>query len=331
MRRHPYIAFTLAFVVVTILFGVCVWGVTNHTGWPHSGERPYLVLMGLEVFFDLVSGVLALTVLWHVIRDMGSPRAARWIAGTAALAYAAVFIHGLASGDALGFLRFLSGLSVRSNVIWAVFTPFFGMAAFLRRRNWRVVPLLLRIASFFMISCLLITLADTWFNASPFRAAVRCETAGDPPREVVLSRTWCGWVDSFDMRLYVRADDGRWETWLFDYWPWPIANSIVGFRDDGIPEIDPGPEEGFKDFGRRPDVDASEMPWEIPYGELFYPAEFSPDDLHAAHRKLCRSRPSGFRWDPPSKPLPTFSESDPPELILLGAGDAVRLAPDAVP
>ena len=329
MRRHPYIALCLGFVLASVLF---VGGVATivYPDWPASGSRPAIVLFAWRTLFFLVSAALALAALWRVVRDMASSRVAKWIAALAALACAAFFVHGLASGDAQGFVRIFGGLSLLSNLVWAFWTALFGVAVFLRRRDWRVVPVLLRIVSFFFVFCILAALVHDWFIRAPFGAAVRCGTSGDPPREFVLSRAWSGWYDGFDVRLYARDNaDGRWEAYLFDYWPWPVENCTVEFCDDGSPQINPFPEAGFMFFGQRPVAGAPDAPWKVPSGELFYPADFTPADLHAAHRTLCRSRPSGFRTDSPPEPVPANSASAPPELILLGAGDAVRPDPGA--
>ena len=330
MRRHSYIALCLGFVLSSVLFA-CGVAALVLPDWPAPGSWAGIALSGWRLLFHLGSAALALAALWRVVRDMASPCAAKWTTGIVALAYAAFLVHGLASGDARGFVRFSAGLSLRSNLVWAFFTAVFGIAAFLRRRDWHVVPVLLRIASFVLVFCVLAALVHEWFVAAPFGTAVRCGTVGDPPREFVLSRAWCGWHDGFDVRLYARDGAGRWEAWLFDYWPWPVGNSTVEFCQDGKPQINPFPEAGFMFFGQRPVAGAPDAPWKVPSGELFYPADFTPADLHAAHRTLCRSRPSGFRTDSPPEPVLANSASAPPELILLGAGDAVRPDSGTVP
>jgi hypothetical protein len=333
MRRHPYIAFALAFFLAPLLFGVVVMGVLALVRiLDLRSPVPELILFLCRTLYILGTAALSLLALRRVVGDLCPPRAAIWTVRAAALAFAAFLVHGFASGDALGFTYFCIQQYVAGCIVWAFCTAVFGIAIFLRKRNWRVVPGRFRVAAGFLVVCVLAALLYEWFVHSPFREGYRSETVGDPPRESVFSRAWFGWNIGYDVRLYVRRDDGRWDVWLFDVFPDSAENATVEILPDGKPAIHPDTDESFLFFGQRPFPNAPFVPWKPSSGDPDYPAALSPADLHAVHRALCKK--PGFGFLPPAIPKVEVGNPDkaePVELILLGAGrEALDCVPEAI-
>ncbi len=299
MRRHPYFVLCLAFVLMGAVHAGLVLGVEwVWRTWENLETALHIALAVCLWLFLAATGAVGLAALWRTLRDMFSPRAATWIAGLASLAFAAVLVHGLASGDAHGFGRTFGPLAGTCLPIWLVCTALCGGGTFLRKRHRRVLPVLLRAAGLSVAFCVVCALGTGWFAKAPFRSGFRAESVGEPPREVVISRAWCGWWKGFDLRLYVRRDgDGRWEAWSFGYWPYPLGECVVSFWDDGVPGAKPKAGWGFSFRGQRLYAGVAGLEGErgAPGGGPDGSGDFSPAELHAIHRKLCQpSATEGF-------------------------------------
>ena len=323
MQRHPYLVLCAAFVLVVVVYiglglGVMWVGRT----WEDSAA---VAGVASDVFFIAATGAVGLAALWRALRDMFSPRAAAWIAGLAALAFAAILVHGLASGDARGFGKTFGPVAGSCLPVWLVCTALCGGGAALRKRNWRVLAVLLRAAGLSVAFCVVCALGAGWFGKAPFGAGFRVESTGEPPREIVLSRAWCGWWKSCDLRLYVHRDgDGRWEAWSFGYWPYPLGECVVEFPDVGAPLAKPKPGWGFSWVGQRPrDEGAGSDGKPGPRGgEPDYPGELSPAELHALHRELCKPSAAGGAGLPDDGGR-ELQVDEGWVVVVLGAGDAV--------
>lgn len=331
MWRHPYFVLCSAFVLVWVVFAGLVFGVAwimlNCEDWAAGGKIALDVLRWLFIFS---TGAVALAALWRAAADTFSPRAAPWIAGLAAVGFAAILVHGLASGDARGFGTTFGPWAGMSIPVWLVCTALCGGGAALWKRNWRILAVLLRAAGWFVAFCVAWVLVAGWFSVAPFCAGVRSESVGEPLREVVLSRAWCGWWKGFDLRLYARrAGDGRWQAWSFGYWPYALGECVVEFRDDGVPMAKPKAGWGFHFLGERPrDKGAGRDGEPGPLGgEPDYSGDLSPDELHVLHQGLCR-QPGRENFDSPDHPRRHLDGREQEIRVdegwrVLGVGDAV--------
>jgi hypothetical protein len=279
MRRHPYIALSGALLSCFAVF-MCL-DLASVFKWFEVSSALCLPLA------FAVAG-LALAGLRRVLLDLfpDAPRTASRALILAAFAFVFFLGYGCAM-DASHFFRQFFGCSIYA-LPWALCIALFGIALRLRRRLPRC---LLRTLAALLALATLADLLHDWYQRSPLAERYRVTTVGDPPKTVVLSHAWCGWDDGpCDLRLFVRDDDSSrwWNAWVVGNWPYSSFDDIaVVFSPDGAPQARDAQQT---QRACRPEELGTSCVGPITYGAdgpSTFPPDFSPANLHAAHKLLC--------------------------------------------
>lgn len=119
------------------------------------------------------------------------------------------------------------------------------------------------------------------WNAGPWHEKILARGTATDGREWLLSQAWVDWFDGYDIRIFFRQADGEWESLCGGHWWNPLAR-VAEVRLDGPEE---GAHVGTKRGGE----------WLLQGHPAVHPAETTPEQLHAFHRKEMANLRAG-KW-----------------------------------
>ena len=148
---------------------------------------------------------------------------------------------------------------------------------FRRHRSGRIGGRLLMIVSSLGLVAIAIAFLSLFVSSSPFFERVIAEGTSPAGREYAISQAWVDWFDGYDLQLFIRGKDGRWNIHPGGRDWHPLDHFKVIFAPNGTKPILLLEDGRIRDFkiGRPDEV---------------LPSTLTIDKLHRRHQAANRKR-----------------------------------------